>query len=130
VRAVVTRVAVSILVTHPPDQLGPDSYRLLRCAGQLLSFAWHLDANYYDPEAAMHNVDTEPAEDHDPYGLVALEATWVPPAIGVARATVDLNGLCTGKYVVVLAPKVDVYTFIVEGQPLWLGRVSSHLKFQ
>lgn len=70
----------------------------------------------------------EPADD-DVYGLEVLEAGWQGPALGRVKPTVDVNGLCVGKYVVLLAPRQDEYTFTVEGQPLWLGRVRLSLLY-
>jgi hypothetical protein len=93
-------------------------------AGQPLGFAWRLDATAQDPAA----LDTAPEPvDEDTYGLEVLEAAWQGPAIGRVKPTVDLNGLCVGKYVVLLAPEEDAYTFMVKEQPMWLGRVSKTL---
>lgn len=64
-----------------------------------------------------------PEEDLDPYGINAMEETFDGPTIGRVKRTVDLNGLCVGKFVVLLAPEVDKFSFMVEGQPLWLARV-------
>lgn len=91
-------------------------------AGQPLSFEWLL-RGCVESEPGTTTAPTT-AEDPDPYGLAALEATWLPPAIGRVRDTADIERLAKGKFVVLLAPAPDSFTFDVEGQPLWLGRVS------
>lgn len=68
-----------------------------------------------------------PEEDLDPYGINEGDATWAGPTIGRVKPTVDLNGLCVGKFVVLVAPEQDKFTFKVEGQPLWLGRVRTEV---
>lgn len=90
-----------------------------------MDFAWRLDATPQDTAALAVTMDnpTE-VEDEDLYGLEVLEAEWQGPAIGRVKPTVDVNCLSVGKYVVLVAPGPDEYTFTVEGQQLWLGRVS------
>lgn len=95
-------------------------------SGRALDFRWSLPREYVSGTVEQPAEGAQEEDDTDPYGIRRLDEAWqhVRTTRGNPRPTVDADALTIGKYVVVLAPEEDDFSFDVDGQPLWMGQVS------